>query len=1160
MNLNLANLATAVQNLGQSARNFEAFLKDIFQMDGIFEAELLSINAINDERLGDFDFKNTQIYAKDLQKGEGLGFVLVPTKTHKKRDLVLATRAINRAHAAHMIVFFISSNSSKNSAQNSSLPSLRGENFAENSAENSPKLSIAFATRRFHKNRKIDTDVIDKITLIKDIDIFRPSHAHLLNLHAIATIAPSAVNAYYQAILEALSVSALNIEFYKKIKAVFDSILSQSTIDLNEQSRKEFAIKLIGRVLFVRFLRELKIIPSEIFPPKIPANYYECILAPLFFDVLNTPMNARNADIKANTLFTHIPYLNGGLFSVGEIDCYEQGEFGSFSSAKVPDSVFSAFYEVLDNYHFTIDEQSSDVEEVALDPELLGQIFENLLAEIDPNIDDKDNIRKATGSFYTPRNIVASMCQNALLQSLKSKLNLPNLDALVLRHDSSTFSDTQKQEILNTLNSLKILDLFCGSGAFPMGILHEISEICEVLNDTRSLYKRKLDIIQRQIYGIDIQPIAMEISRLRCFLSLIIESHFDSSKENSNIAPLPNLEFKFIAANSLLKLQDTITVSAYKDKLKTIHAKTFEPHQNKASLKQEFKKLWDSIYDDNKDDLLLSFQPFSDTTSANFFDADFMFGVSGFDICISNPPYISTKGKAHQANKDKLLEQDGFFDDSYNHAFFACMRNLADNGVLSLITPKTFWTINTKKNLREFILKHRLDSLTDSANPFYSAMVDTCITQISKCDISNDQALFIDAAQDFAKPIIYKFPQSLYKEAQVFFKPTSTNLSIFEKYNKTIKSLMSRWWSKIDTSKNIAKNANIISSYRKTLKAGDITILGLIADGGQGLATANNGKFIAVIDTSKEALKVREARAEKLYKAKKVWQDLNLNFTDKKSAQEFLNAKSESEIHEIFDKAKAKFGRDIFGQGFIYRIISQSDLANLSTLSQDEKLNGINSPRCFVPYDKGDKDGNRWYLPTPYFIEWSVESVKSLQNDPKARWQGYNFYFKEGFCWNLILDPKSTQIKCRLRDGGIPDVGCHSLNALTLTNKFLVCIINSTFACAYVKDFINSTVNFTTNDCKQIPIIIPSPEQLAKFEAIFDECYQIQQEKFTAFKNANFLGGKDEIRSIENKSKIRLTPLQNKLDKMVYELYGMADLSEAINLAKSNENDESTES
>lgn len=785
MNLNLANLATAVQNLGQSARNFEAFLKDIFQMDGIFEAELLSINAINDERLGDFDFKNAQIYAKDLQKGEGLGFVLVPTKTHKKRDLVLATRAINRAHAAHMIVFFISSNSSKNSAQNSSLPSLRGENFAENSAENFPKLSIAFATRRFHKNRKIDTDVIDKITLIKDIDIFRPSHAHLLNLHAIATIAPSAVNAYYQAILEALSVSALNKRFYVEIFRHFiDFInalklpnLDTSSETENESVKRAFILRLICRILFCKFLEKKGVLSAKIWDTNLSSLYYHEVLTPLFFATLNTPKNARNYALLSEEIqgiLREIPYLNGGLFSPQRDDFYSQNPHDF--ELKLSNELFANFFKMLDNYHFTIDEASSEAQEVALDPELLGQIFESLLSELftDNKLEklDKSSLRKDTGSYYTPREIVRYMVKSSLESYLKNALNLgenlalnsstcnvelsqesqislsqspenrdfsfatqtqndkifanssensaensaQNLHKFIFHHEICPEILAQKEAILHALNTLKILDPACGSGAFPMGILQEILALQDALGDEREHYERKLKVLQNSIYGVDLQPMATEISRLRCFLSLIID------EDATQIKALPNLEFKFISANTLLPLSRTQTLEADDyilglQELQALREAYFTAH-DKDDLQKKYKAKRDQLaklaaFDDTNP--LLDYDPFDTQNAAKFFDSEWMFGVKDFDIVIGNPPYGAKITPTERDTYKKIYKIS-----SSNTAQFFIINSqplLKPNGVNSFIVPKSLTYVNSWKDVRNF-MQDSLCLLVDCSTAF----------------------------------------------------------------------------------------------------------------------------------------------------------------------------------------------------------------------------------------------------------------------------------------------------------------------------------------------------------------------------------------------------------------------------------------------------------
>ena len=940
---------------------------------------------------------------------------------------------------------------------------------------------------------------------------------------------------------KAFSQEPVSKEFYTQIKEIFDEILLKASIPLDTQSKKEFSIKLLGRVLFVCFLQQLSFVPNEIFTPH--KDYYQNTLAPLFFEVLNTPLDKRLEYISSNSLFANIPYLNGGLFSPSAIDCYHSSDLGGFSQVNIPDSIFEKLFSIFDQYHFTIDEQSSIDQEVSLDPEMLGQIFENLLAEIDPNLDESTNVRKATGSFYTPRNIVSFMCKNTIFRALESKLDKALHEKLntLFTTNEVHFSDQEKKLVLQILNSLKILDLFCGSGAFPLGILHEIIILQELLNDQRSLYERKLDIIKNQIYGTDIQPIATEISRLRCFLSLIIETKIDKSKPNFGILPLPNLDFKFVSANSFIRLDlgegrldDDYT--ALISELKNIAKSYFQATNKNAKdqLKEQFFKKRDDIslnswLTSQTARQILTLNPFDELNAALFFESELFFGESKFDICIGNPPYISTKGKIHQQNKSALLAQDGFFDDAYNHAFFSAFHAVAPNGIISFITPKTFWTISTKANLRKLILDNTLHFICDSANPFYSAMVDTCITQFAKRQPTQESMLhFIDATKNFDNPKVYEIHQSIYQNAnaQVIFKPNAYNLEIYEKFDKPIKALMSRWWSKIDTSAKISKNHLDISHYRNSLKEGDLTLLGLITDGGQGLATANNGRFIAVRSGSKEATRTKEARVEKLFKAKQVWQDLGLNFANKKSAQEFLESKNENEIWQIFDNAKEKFGRDIFGQGFIYRITNDELIADIASLSDVEKANGINSPKCFVPYDKGDKDGNRWYLPTPYYIAWSKENVKHLQTDSRARWQGYNFFFKEGFCWILTNGTRSSNdLKFKISPSGVYDVSGMTLFSMSnlATTKYLICICNSQLINKYTEAFINFTLSFQMNDARQIPIIIPNPKQLAEFEALFDEAFAAQKAKFE--------------RGIDNTQTLK--SLQVKLDDLVYQLYGL---------------------
>jgi adenine-specific DNA-methyltransferase len=298
-------------------------------------------------------------------------------------------------------------------------------------------------------------------------------------------------------------------------------------------------------------------------------------------------------------LMSSIPFLNGGLFSsLDEIEYDEKGKVVSekridcFSTNKknedllvVPDSLFwkgsgdkevdlskdygdskydnvivPGLIPLLKQFNFTVDESSKNDETVALDPELLGCVFENLLASYNPAT--STSARKQTGSFYTPREIVNYMVEESMIQNLKTALKEDNPPAeeylrnLVSNGKAdSDWISAHKMKIVSAFRNCKILDPACGSGAFPMGILQTMLRVWEaldpVMNDT-ALYGRKLELIENCIYGVDIQPVAVQISKLRCFISLLAEDDVDDKTDNRGIEPLPNLEMHFVAANSLI--------------------------------------------------------------------------------------------------------------------------------------------------------------------------------------------------------------------------------------------------------------------------------------------------------------------------------------------------------------------------------------------------------------------------------------------------------------------------------------------------------------------------------------------------------------------------------------------------------------------------------
>lgn len=435
-------------------------------------------------------------------------------------------------------------------------------------------------------------------------------------------------------------------------------------------------------------------------------QYYRAILQNLFFATLNQEIGKRafasDSDIdpeseeyrylylyenefnipkeKILKLFRVAPFINGGLFECldEKVQNSHRYYWDGFSEnitrqAQVPNFLFfarnmnvdlseeyddktmrnvpvSGLINIFSKYNFTVEENTPLDVDVALDPELLGKVFENLLAAYNP--ETKTTARKQTGSFYTPREIVSYMVDESLLAYLKGKVpsvNDEDLRSIISYHFDDapeSVTEEQRKEIIKALFKCKILDPACGSGAFPMGILQQISHILAKLDNNNSLwedvvldqtiedvknsgedskkldevkrvfkeavdspdYARKLYIIENCIYGVDIQSIAVQISRLRFFISLICEqeSSKHDPKDNYDILPLPNLETKFVAANTLIPLQkDDETMSLFgRDaitkkikKLEDIRHRQFSVTNNelKLQLRREDEQLRDEV-------------------------------------------------------------------------------------------------------------------------------------------------------------------------------------------------------------------------------------------------------------------------------------------------------------------------------------------------------------------------------------------------------------------------------------------------------------------------------------------------------------------------------------------------------------------------------------
>lgn len=560
------------------------------------------------------------------------------------------------------------------------------------------------------------------------------------------------------------------------------------------------------------------------------SKYYKAILQNLFFAMLNSPITPEgkdtvserrfkrdrggfdnnklmryydkfsNPDLFLNLANDVVPFLNGGLFECLD-DKQNKMYIDGFSDREIvqkhlviPDCLFfgeeagkdidlSEFYgdkkkkkvsargiiDILKRYNFTVEENTPFDQEVSLDPELLGKVFENLLASFNP--ETKTTARKQTGSFYTPREIVQYMVDESLVAHLKRTVGgeLEEEYRKLMRYtdEELTLTPEQKKAIMHSLYECKILDPACGSGAFPMGVLQQMVHILSQLDpentewkgiliqgavdETKEAYKtasneerkeviadiersfndnlnrpdyaRKLYLIERCIFGVDIQPIAIQISKLRFFISLIVDQKANNNPiDNFGIRPLPNLEAKFVAANTLIGLNkkditlfDTVEIKEKENELKEARHKIFGAKtyrtKNKwknivAELRTEIAQMLLDLGAVGNEDArqLAKWDMFDQNATSPFFDPEWMFGVNeGFDIVIGNPPYgVSIKGDYRKTTEKQIGKVPDY--EIYYYFIEIAHRLLSSNCFMSYIIPNTYLFNTFAEKYRESIL------------------------------------------------------------------------------------------------------------------------------------------------------------------------------------------------------------------------------------------------------------------------------------------------------------------------------------------------------------------------------------------------------------------------------------------------------------------------
>ncbi|MEA5517340.1 HsdM family class I SAM-dependent methyltransferase [Limnoraphis robusta] len=878
---------------------------------------------------------------------------------------------------------------------------------------------------------------------------------------------------YWQTVF---SLQALNNQFYADLQEWFYYASQKIKLPYRpdyvpeKENIKNFLVRLLARTMFCWFIKEKGLIKPELLELRdwdgqvyplvkdfeddnfLESNsYYRGVLQNIFFNSLNQKDKKSLKDFKWTKYlhsdfqvewFTTIPYLNGGIFD--KLDEDNAKESIEDRVMRVPNFLFygieteemvakakgkakakktditkvyhKGLNEIFKSYKFTLEENTPYDEDIALDPELLGLVFENLLAELDPNLEESTikSIRKQTGSYYTPRKVIQEMVNESLFIYLKKHTtpeNVEILKKLVYENILDNANDAFCEGVVNGIDRFKVLDPACGSGAFPMGVLHRLVDILKLVDPDNSKwlrlklqpvdanyrdefektlkqhlddYSRKLGIIRDSIYGIDIQPLAVQITKLRFFISLLIDQ-----KVEKGITPMPNIETKIICANSLKNIQPDLLSFGAIPQLKIARLKYYKPDlslEEKNLVVEEIVTVLDGAFSSFSKEItgkqitgqnkeLLRHWFTHATVASPFFNLDFFYPElegQGFDCVIGNPPYGGTN-ISKDVREDLGIESNDPYGAFIARFLASCDKQtpLKDGGVLAYIVSDTFMTIKSHHALRRQMMDNYIHKMIRVHPDTFKATVNTAIiicerntsksfnqdhvcqmVDMTNVSVHDSYSRFMELlglarGVDFNEVkecvsneeyAIYYYPQSLIKTNRnlPFFVASSKLFGLMNDSNDSDcmpKTVVQEIGGKRVTVRKIEMNGKEI----------EVVKLGDIADVKVGLQTGDNQAYL---------FQNPDARG---------------NYRSIEDFRKYLL--TEEDLDKIRNNENLRL--EVINKG-----ISKDDY------SSQRYFGG----RYIVPYDKGgesDSDDGwmpNYFVPTNYFIDWSEWSVGRLKN------------------------------------------------------------------------------------------------------------------------------------------------------------------------------------
>lgn len=1132
---------------------------------GIATDDTFSQNAPQTQTIDDVDEKLNNVHYEEM------AFFSIESSTPlSKSEIRLLTRSFNKRMKNRPVVLLIVCNN---------------------------KLSLSTCERSAYIRSGYEGEKTGKVTILRNIECRNDDNntTHRGHLDILAELDSSDCNSFdklYRKWINKFDIQTLNNKFYKEIQNWFYwateeiELPDYENTSLSEtQFNQNFLVRLLSRMMFCWFLKEktdqngksvidrklLELVDprsDEYYPIVVDINednflnsssYYRGILQNIFFCGLNSNTKKGKKDFKCRqylsedfdySLFTQIPFLNGSTFRPLDEDFFKDSI--DDDAFVVPNYLFygvasnRGINEIFNDYKFTVEENTPSDVDIALDPEMLGMVFENLLAEIDPqNESAAKSIRKATGSYYTPRPVIQEMSNESIMQYLYRQIKTDNIEEMPLRnylvqliYNENKTTDIYDNQVVKLLHNIRVLDPACGSGAFPMGMLQRIVDILRVvdpqsrvwlnmmlqpieeddvreqfrkqLEGTTSDYQRKLGIIRNCIYAIDIQPIAVQITKLRFFISLLVDQEVDTTLQNCGILSFPNLETKIVCADSLKNINADFFVDQAKAELIKARKQYYQPNitpADREKIANDIADIMDSAFPTFAQQINLPSvcnkavlkRWFIDANiNAPFFDMDTFFPEikEGFDIVIGNPPYGGFK-IAEDVREALALGSN----DPYGAFIARFLGNgnritpLKNGGTLAFIVSDTFMTIGSHLKLRQQMMHNRIHKMIRMSPKTFSATVNTVTIFCEKCkDVKYQDERGADR---------YK----LDIDGNVCTMADMTNIDIHEDY-KYFAEVLSQSMD-MDTNDCISNEEFAIYRYPQTLIR-NCSNLPLFVASPRLFELMNDVNPVRKGSTHIEG-KLVQYRVNKINDKDIVVYQLG-DISDVKQglatgdndAYLFQNPEARGSYRDIND-----YKDYILTEGDLNRIHANNKL-RLSIIEKGISVDDPKSDRYFggryiVRYDKGgesDAEGGwmpNYYVPSDFYIDWSEKAVMRMQsltigdrnklkgitkkvpnpNKLCSRFQNSSTYFIPSICFSMTGIYAPTY---RVSEGGPYD---HKSSGIFINvgNLYTILGILVSKLLKYIqRSYINHTVEFGIDDMKWSPIVFSnSSNDIAKY-------------------------------------------------------------------------------